>query len=204
MSEQKFEKRTIEAEVFGNNTQCLMSKAGTLYVKATLVTKNEDGTIADFYNACFFPDAESAAQLRDYLCQGREVTVTGNYSRREYVGKDGTDKVANDILVHDVKLGSVAQYEGGGDRKTTFAFADGVEEKIANAQAAQAKEKAAARQAGKPKTKVAMPDDDPLNDPLFGETARKEREASAAKPKSGSKGAKDVEEDWNDLSDINL
>lgn len=192
MSEQKFEKRTIEAEVFGSNTQCLMSKAGTLYVKATLVTKNEDGTIAEFINACFFPDADSAAQLRDYLCQGREVTVTGNYSEREYEGKDGTMKTAHDILVHDVKLGAVAQYEGAGEKKTTFAFISDVEEKAANAQAAQSKEKAAARQAGKPRTKVTTPGS--LPDAVFGDN----------KPGKGAKVGKGIEEDWDDLSDIEM
>lgn len=193
MSEQKFEKRTIEAEVFGNNTQCLMSKAGTLYVKATLVTKNEDGTIDRFYNSCFFPDPDSAAQLRDYLCQGRQVTVTGNYTEREYTGKDGLPKTAHDILVHDVKLGAVAQYEGGGEKKTTFAFINDVEEKAANAQAAQTKEKAAARQAGKPKTKVTTPDS--LPDAVFGDN----------KPGKGAKGGKGSEDDdFYDLSDIEM
>ena len=192
--------KTVRAEVFGDSTQALISKAGTPYIKCTLVTKDENGNIADFLNSCFFPEGEGLQQLRGYLCKGRIVEVTGNYTEREYTGRDGLPKIAKDILVHSVRLGGIAEYDGG-QKTTDFSFISDKDKAIADAQNKQAAQKSS-KKPQQPKTKIAMPEDDPLNDPLFGESAQKEREAAA--PKKGAKGAKDTEEDWNDLSDINL
>jgi single-strand DNA-binding protein len=45
--------------------------------------------------------AESLAQ---YLTKGQAVTVSGNVTEREYQDKDGTQKKAMEIRVHDVAL----------------------------------------------------------------------------------------------------
>lgn len=114
--------KTFNAEVYGaQGASALFAKSGKPYVKCTLVTKGDDGRIDCFYNACFFPPQEAIQELRSALCQGRIVEVTGNYSEREYEGKDGNMKISHDILVHDVKLGGVAEYNSEA-KETTYSF----------------------------------------------------------------------------------
>lgn len=180
--------KVIKAEVFGDSTQALISKAGTPYIKSTLVTKDDNGNIAEFINACFFPEGDGLQQLRGYLCKGRIVEVTGNYTEREYTGKDGTPKTAHDILVHNVRLGGIAEYEGG-QKTTDYSFISDKDKAVADAQNKQAAQKAA-KKPQQPKTKVAMPDD--MADAVLG---------GGNTPK---KGAKNDEDDFFDMSDIEM
>ena len=114
-------KKTISGEIFGE-CQALISKAGNAYLKGTIIHTDDDGCRV-FVNCCFFPPQEELQQLRGLLCKGRLVEATGMYSEREYVGKDGTDKIAHDLLVHDIKIGCVRQWDG--DRKnTSFSVSD--------------------------------------------------------------------------------
>lgn len=147
--------KTIRAEVFGENVQALFSKKGTPYVKATLVTKDEDGNIDMFLNACFFPEEQNVQKLRNYLCRGREVLVTGNYNEREYEGKDGTMKTAHDILVHSVKLGGIVEYGDGEAKHTDFSFIKEADQKAADAEMAKASKKPAKKG---PSTLMEEPD----------------------------------------------
>lgn len=108
-------KKTISGEIFGDS-RALISTAGNPYIKATILHTTDDGEKI-FVNASFFPAPDDVTRTRDLLCRGRLVEATGNYSEREYVGKDGTDKIAHDLLVHSVKIGVVKEWDGG--RKTT-------------------------------------------------------------------------------------
>ena len=150
-------KKTLNCEVFGDSATALFSKKGLPYVKATLVEKDDDGNITRFIGACFFPDEKDVQKLRGYLCKGREVTVTGEYSERAYVGKDGTDKLAYDLLVHDVKLGGIVEYDGE-MKKTDFSFIKKDDEKAANKDLLKITKKPAKKEA--PKTKMTEPEDE--------------------------------------------
>ena len=150
-------KKTITGEIFGDSAQALFSKKGLPYVKATVVEKDEEGNITKFVNACFFPDEADVQKLRNYLCRGREVTVTGEYSEREYEGRDGNMKTAYDILVHDVKLGGIVEYDGE-MKKTDFSFIKKDDEKAANKDLLKITKKPAKKEA--PKTKMTEPEDE--------------------------------------------
>ena len=148
--------RTIHCEVFGDNVEAKISKKGVAYLRATVVTKGEDGRIDCFMNACFFPEADSLQELRGYLVRGRELEITGNYSEREYEGKDGTMKTSHDILVHEVKLGGIAQYDGE-QKATTYSFIRKEDEAEAKKGAAKEAAKAAAKPAKPaPTTKIGV------------------------------------------------
>lgn len=181
------EKITIDAEVFGQTTQALMSKKNVMYVKCTLCTKGDDGRINKFYNACFFPDPESLVKVKEALCQGRMVTVTGNYSEREYEGKDGNMKTSHDLLVHNVDFGGIAQYDGEA-KSTTYSFIKKEDEQAVEKGMSKAAAKPAKPQ---PRTKVNLPDNVPT------------------KPKAGAKTASEAvfseegEEDFN-IDDLDL
>ena len=141
----------------------MFSKKGLPYVKATVVEKDEEGNITKFVNACFFPDEADVQKLRNYLCRGREVTVTGEYSEREYEGRDGNMKTAHDILVHSVKFGSVVEYDGE-MKKTEYSFIKDSDKKAADKELLKASSKPSKKTA--PKTKMTdIPDDDDDFDP---------------------------------------
>lgn len=152
-------KKTIKGEIFGDSAQALFSKKGMPYVRATIVEKDDEGNINKFVGACFFPDESDVQKLRNYLCKGREVEVTGEYSEREYEGRDGNMKTAYDILVHSVKLGSVVEYDGE-MKKTDFSFIKDSDKKAADTDLLKTAKKAAAKKSAAPKTKVQEPEDD--------------------------------------------
>lgn len=146
--------------VFGNTAEAKIAKSGTQYVKCTAIERDGDGNIARFLNLCFFPEADKVIKLRDILCQGRILNVTGNYSERNYTGKDGTEKIAYDMLCHKVEFGGVEEWEGGERKTTDFSFIKEADEKAANAEAAKNEKKReakAAKSATQPKT--VMDDD---------------------------------------------
>ena len=115
--------KTITGEMFGE-CQALISKAGNPYLKGTILHEDEDGCRI-FVNACFFPSQDDLQKMRALLCKGRIVEATGAYSEREYVGKDGSNKIAHDLLVHDVKIGKIAEWDGE-KKNTGFSLMDGV------------------------------------------------------------------------------
>lgn len=150
-------KKTIKGEVFGDSAQALFSKRGLPYVKCTVVEKDDEGNITRFLNCCLFPDEKDVQKVRGYLCKGREVEMTGEYSERQYEGRDGTEKTAYDLLVHDVKFGSVVEYDGE-MKKTDFSFIKKDDEKAANKDLLKMTKKPAKKEA--PKTKMTEPEDD--------------------------------------------
>lgn len=115
--------KTIKGQMFGD-CQALISKAGNAYLKGTIVHDGDDG-VRVFVNACFFPDAADLQKMRTLLCKGRMIEATGSYSEREYTGKDGTDKIAHDLLVHEVKVGQIADWNGE-KKSTSIGLMDGV------------------------------------------------------------------------------
>ena len=143
-------KKTISGEIFGE-CQALISKAGNPYIKGTILSTDENGDRV-FVNACFFPPQEALQQLRGLLCKGRLVEAYGNYSEREYVGKDGTDKIAHDLQVHDVKIGAVKEWDGG-MKNTSFVVTDDT------MKASDVKPKAVANGAPKATTSFTQDDD---------------------------------------------
>lgn len=151
-------KKTVIGEIFGDSAQALFSKKGMPYVRATIVEKDEEGNIAKFINANFFPEESDVQKLRTYLCKGRQIEATGEYNERPYVGRDGSDKVAYDLLVHSVKLGSVVEYDGE-MKKTDFSFIKDSDKKAADTDLLKTAKKAATKKPA-PKTKVEEPDDD--------------------------------------------
>lgn len=160
----------MQLEVFGQSAQCLVSKAGKMYVKFTAVTKDDNNQISSFVNCCAFPEQEDCVKLRDYLVQGRLVTATGNYSEREYEKKDGSGTaIAKDLLCHSLKLGDVVEYTTEG-KTTDYSFIT----KEAEARAKSDLKKNSAKQAKKPakaSTSVTMPgvepEYSPADDELF-------------------------------------
>lgn len=182
--------KTIRAEVFGDSAQALFSKRGTPYVKCTLVTKDDDGSIDMFINACFFPAESDVQKMRSYLCRGREVEVTGNYSDREYEGRDGTMKTAHDILVHNVRFGSIVEYGDGEAKNTDFSFIKDSDRKAADAELAKNAKKPAKKQQT---TAFVEPDEE---DDLL--SMYEKPKAKAAKPKA-KKAEEDDDFDMNDL-----
>lgn len=189
--------KIIKAEVFGDSAQALFSKRGTPYVKCTLVTKDDEGSIDTFFNACFFPSEENVQKIRSYLCKGREVEVTGNYSERTYEGKDGTMKTAHDILVHNVRFGGIVEYGDGEAKNTDFSFIKDSDRKAADAQLAKSVKKPAKKQQT---TAFVEPDEDGGEDDLFAvyDKAKASAKAKAAKPKA-KKAEEDEDFDMNDL-----
>lgn len=123
--------KTIKGTMFGE-CQALISKAGNPYLKGTIITE-EDG-VRIFVNACFFPSQEDLQKMRALLCKGRIVEAKGAYSEREYTGRDGTPKVAHDILVHDIKIGAIEEWNGE-KKSTQFGLMEGVTEKDLKPQA---------------------------------------------------------------------
>lgn len=189
--------KIIKAEVFGDSAQALFSKKGTPYVKCTLVTKDAEGSIDQFINACFFPQESDVQRMRSYLCRGRSVEVTGNYSEREYEGRDGTMKTAHDILVHNVKFGGIVEYGDGEAKNTDFSFIKDSDQKAADAEIAKSAKKPAKRAQ---QTAFVEPDGDDDEDDLFAayDKAKAKAKAKAAKPKV-KKAEEDDDFDMNDL-----
>lgn len=123
--------KSIKGTMFGE-CQALISKAGNPYLKGTIITE-EDG-VRIFVNACFFPSQEELQKMRGLLCKGRLVVATGSYSEREYTGRDGSPKVAHDLLVHDIKVGAIEEWNGE-KKSTQLGLMEGVSEKDLKPQA---------------------------------------------------------------------
>jgi len=141
--------------VFGDTASAQIAKSGVQYVKCTAIERDENGNISRFLNLCFFPEADKVIKLRDILCKGRILNVTGNYNQRAYTGKDGTEKVAHDVLCHKVEFGGVEEWSSGERKTTDFSFIKEADEKAANAEAAKNEKKReakAAKSATQPKT----------------------------------------------------
>lgn len=141
--------KTISGEMFGE-CQALISKAGNPYLKGTILHEDEDGCRI-FVNACFFPSQDDLQKMRALLCKGRLVEATGSYSEREYTGKDGSNKIAHDLLVHDVKIGKVNDWSVE-KKNTGFSLMDGVSVPKTGGNAPKA--------AKEPKTTVIKTDED--------------------------------------------
>lgn len=149
-------------EVWANSAEIKVSRAGQQYVKCTAIERDGDGNISRFLNLCFFPETDKCLKLRDILCQGRVLHCTGNYSEREYTGRDGTSKTAYDMLCHNVQFGEVAQWEGGERKTTDFSFIKESTEKATEAELKKAEAKRAKAQA-KPKQTTTVD----MNDAIF-------------------------------------
>lgn len=128
------EKSIENLEVWSNSAKIEVSRAGSQYVRCTAIQRDKDGTIAKFLNLCFFPNQADCMKLRNILCQGRTINIVGNYSEREYTGRDGNQKIAYDVLVHSVKFGEVNEWEGGERKVTEFSFIKESDEKAAEAE----------------------------------------------------------------------
>ena len=152
------EKTLKNLEVWSNSSEAKIAKSGTQYVKCTAIERDDEGNIARFLNLCFFPEADKVIKLRDILCQGRVMHVTGNYTEREYTGRDGTSKTAYDVLVHSVQFGEVRQWEGGESKTTDFSFIK-KEDEVATEKALAAKEAKAASKPKKPQPKTDFNED---------------------------------------------
>ena len=137
------EKTFNNLEIWGESAQALIAKSGKQYVKATAIQRNDEGDIEKFLNLCFFPNAEDVVKLRDLLCKGR------------------LDKIAYDLLVHDVKLGEVAVFESG-VKTTNFSFIKESVKKDAEAELKKAEAKRAKAQA-KPQQTTTVD----MNDAIF-------------------------------------
>lgn len=161
------EKSIENLEVWSNSAKIEVSRAGSQYVRCTAIQRDEDGTIAKFLNLCFFPNQSDCMKLRNILCQGRIINIVGNYSEREYTGRDGNQKIAYDVLVHSVKFGEVNEWEGGEKKVTEFSFIKESDEKAAEAELKKNEAKRAKSQTKPPKTTTiesAVLDDAFFND----------------------------------------
>lgn len=99
----------------------IAKKTGKSYIQATIPVDNGLGNGQTMWlKACIFPPQEQMVTYLNTLTRNRIVTVTGSYKEREYEGKDGTMKVAYEMLVNNIKVGGVR--EVGTPQGTTMEF----------------------------------------------------------------------------------